>query len=84
MIKFNDQLELSFEQQTCRPRDRHERRRSRAAHWFARMRQVVDCATNWQPAPPPRPEQIALPIHTLPAAGAAPSTTEENHHQLAE
>src|SRR3954463_6913832 len=83
--KLNDQLELGFEQQSCRPRDRHERRRSRAAHWSARMRQAVDCAIeptpcvprpfqtlNPQPstlnhssAPPPRPEQIALPFHSV-------------------
>jgi len=27
-----------------------------------RMRQLVDCALDWQPAPPPRPEQISFPL----------------------
>jgi len=26
--------------------------------WFQRMRQIVDRAFDWQPAPQPRPEQI--------------------------
>jgi hypothetical protein len=26
--------------------------------WFQRMRQIVDHAFDWQPSPPPRPEQI--------------------------
>ena len=31
------------------------------AHWwFQRMRQMVDCTFDWQPAPPDRPEQIWL------------------------
>ena len=29
--------------------------------WFQRMRQIVDCALDWQPAPPPRPEQTLFP-----------------------
>ena len=29
--------------------------------WFQRMRQIVDRAFDWQPAPPPRPEQIWFP-----------------------
>jgi hypothetical protein len=29
--------------------------------WFDRMRQIVDRAFDWQPAPPPRPEQIWFP-----------------------
>jgi hypothetical protein len=29
--------------------------------WFQRMRQIVDCALDWQPVPPPRPEQILFP-----------------------
>jgi hypothetical protein len=40
---------------------RHQRRLSRAQWWFERMRQAVDRARDWQPAPPPRPEQIWLP-----------------------
>jgi hypothetical protein len=33
------------------------RRQSRAQQWFALMREVVDRAFDWQPAPEPRPEQ---------------------------
>jgi hypothetical protein len=29
--------------------------------WFERMRQIADCAFDWQPAPPPRPEQTWFP-----------------------
>jgi hypothetical protein len=29
--------------------------------WFQRMRQIVDCALDWQPPSPPRPEQILFP-----------------------
>jgi hypothetical protein len=29
--------------------------------WFQQMRQMVDRAFDWQPAPPPRPEQTWLP-----------------------
>ena len=31
--------------------------RNRAQCWFERMRQVVDLALDWEPAPAPRPEQ---------------------------
>jgi hypothetical protein len=33
----------------------------RAQWWFRRMRQIVDSALDWQPAPPPRPEQTLFP-----------------------
>jgi hypothetical protein len=29
--------------------------------WFERMRQIVNSALDWQPAPSPRPEQIDFP-----------------------
>ena len=29
--------------------------------WFQQMHQIVDRAFDWQPAPPPRPEQTWLP-----------------------
>ena len=32
-----------------------------ARWWFHQMHQIVDRAFDWQPAPPPRPEQIWLP-----------------------
>jgi hypothetical protein len=34
------------------------RRAGRASWWFERMRQIVDRAMDWEPAPLPRPEQI--------------------------
>jgi hypothetical protein len=34
---------------------------SASSWWFQRMRQIVDRAFDWQPAPEPRPEQIWLP-----------------------
>jgi hypothetical protein len=40
---------------------RQPHRLSRAQWWFAQMRAVVDCALDWKPAPPPRPEQIWFP-----------------------
>jgi len=36
---------------------RRQRHLNRALWWFRQMRQVVDLATDWQPAPAPRPEQ---------------------------
>jgi hypothetical protein len=56
----NAQLELSFED--CRAHLAPSASRSpsfrRAQWWFRRMRQIVDCALDWPPAPAPRPEQI--------------------------
>jgi hypothetical protein len=57
---YNAQLEMSFGG-TARLLSRRQRRLSRAQWWFQRMRQIVDRAIEWQPAPPPRPEQIWLP-----------------------
>ena len=37
---------------------RRQKRLNRAHWWFERMRQVVDRAMDWRPAPPPRPEQM--------------------------
>lgn len=59
---MNGQLELSLE--TGRGGevvDHLPRRPSRAAWWFARMRQAVERAWDWQPVPPPRAEQIWFP-----------------------
>ena len=48
------------------------RRLSRAQWWFQRMRQVVERARDWQPAPTPRPEQIWFPgAHRLIETGRA-------------
>lgn len=56
-----EQLELGFnESQRPAPASRRESRIARAAWWFAQMRQIVDRAMDWQPAPPGRPEQTWL------------------------
>ena len=52
------QLELSFGG-GCPPEARRPARQRRANWWFQRMRQIVDRAREWQPAPPP--EQIWFP-----------------------
>lgn len=58
----NKQLELGFGGgRVCPSGNRRQRRLSRANWWFERMRKVVDRALDWQPAPPPRPEQIWFP-----------------------
>ncbi len=59
---YNGQLELSFEaaNTVAKPRAFHGRP-TRAQWWFQRMRQLVDNATDWLPAPPPRPEQTCFP-----------------------
>lgn len=53
---FDGQMEMSFGTAT-----RQARKPTRAQWWFQRMRQIVDRATDWQPAPPPRPVQIWFP-----------------------
>ena len=57
------QMELTFGTRTPRLAPRPSRRSSlqNPRWWFERMRQMVDQALDWQPAPPPRPEQILLP-----------------------
>ena len=45
----------------CNSVRRTQRRMSRANWWFQQMREVVDKAVDWQPAPPARPEQIYCP-----------------------
>ena len=59
----NAQLELGFGALRARPIAGHATRRSSIRNpqwWFDRMRQIVDRALDWQPAPPPRPEQISF------------------------
>ncbi len=54
---YDGQLEMSFAgARGCA--SARQRRLSRAQWWFQRMRQVVDGARDWRPAPAPRPEQI--------------------------
>jgi hypothetical protein len=60
----NAQLELSFATRNTRQSPDATRRTSvhNPQWWFRRMRQIVDCALDWQPAPQPRPEQISFPL----------------------
>jgi len=59
---INGQLELSLANaRGCRPQSRRQRHLSRARWWFERMRQVVDRAIDWPPAPLPPPEQTWFP-----------------------
>jgi len=58
----NEQLELGFN--GIKPRAnaaRREGRIARANWWFAKMRQAVADAMDWQTEPQPRPEQIWIP-----------------------
>lgn len=58
----NQQMELGFgNARVCPSANRRQRKSSRASWWFERMREAVDRAFDWQPAPPPRPEQIWFP-----------------------
>ena len=59
---MTEQMELGLaKQRICRTANRRQRRLTRANWWFERMRQAVDQALDWQPAPPPRPEQTWFP-----------------------
>ncbi|HEY2082385.1 MAG TPA: hypothetical protein VGI88_06330 [Verrucomicrobiae bacterium] len=61
-MKTNEQMELGIgKAKACRSAKRPQRRLSRANWWFQQMREVVDKAVDWQPAPPARPEQIYFP-----------------------
>ena len=58
----NEQLELGFNgTQTRIFGRRRETRVARAHWWFAKMREVVASAMDWQAAGQPRPEQIWMP-----------------------
>jgi len=59
----NAQLELGFGNRRARRSSSVNRRPSihNPQWWFQRMRQIVDCALDWQAAPQPRPEQILFP-----------------------
>ena len=59
----NAQLELSLDNHCAMrlPRANRPPAAYTSRWWFERMRQIVDRAFDWQPAPPPRPEQIWLP-----------------------
>jgi hypothetical protein len=58
----NEQLELGFNgTQTRIFGRRREQRMARAQWWFAKMREAVENAVNWQNDAPSRPEQIWMP-----------------------
>ena len=58
----NEQMELGFNGlKIANGTGRRERRISRATWWFTQMRTLVEQATDWKPAPEPRPEQTWLP-----------------------
>jgi hypothetical protein len=58
----NEQMELGISKtRSCASAKRPQRRLSRANWWFQQMREVVDKAVDWQPAPPARPQQIYFP-----------------------
>jgi hypothetical protein len=56
----NAQLELSLgcHRATQLPRSNRQPSAFTSRWWFERMRQIADRAFDWQPTPPPRPEQI--------------------------
>jgi len=61
---MNDtQLELSLGSvlRAQSPRGARRPNKHTTGWWFQQMRQIVDRAFDWQPAPPPPPEQIWLP-----------------------
>lgn len=58
----NEQLELGFNGSKPRVHAiRREGRIARANWWFAKMREAVENAMDWQTASEPRPEQIWMP-----------------------
>ena len=57
----NEQLELGFNGLNLCGGMQPESRVARAAWWFARMRDVVERAIDWNTAGEPRPEQIWIP-----------------------
>ena len=58
----NEQLELGFNGMPARLFGRRrEQRVARAKWWFAKMRETVANAMDWQAVNQPRPEQIWMP-----------------------
>jgi hypothetical protein len=72
---FDRQIEMSFEN-AKRFSPRRQRRHTRAQWWFQRMRQIVDLATEWPPAPSPRPVQIWFPASENRLRAKVPATTK--------
>ena len=74
----NAQLELSLHNHcTMRlPRDNRPPATYTSRWWFERMRQIVDRATDWEPAPLPRPEQTWFAsAYRQPAVGSGTGKT---------
>jgi hypothetical protein len=58
----NEQLELGFNGLVPQARStKREGRIARANWWFAKMREAVENAMDWQTANEPRPQQIWMP-----------------------
>ncbi len=58
----NEQLELGFNGLPPKTiSTKREERIARANWWFAKMREAVENAMDWQTAAEPRPEQIWMP-----------------------
>jgi hypothetical protein len=67
---INGQLELSLGTMRGTTSAAARGRRVRAQWWFDQMREVVNRAFDWQPAPEPRAEQIWLEgTHRQPESG---------------
>ena len=76
---YNGQMEMSFNNaRACGISSRRQRRISRARWWFERMRQVVERAADWQPAPAAPPEQTWLP------GARHPNLESQAHQQVCE
>jgi len=58
MIDTQLELSLGSVRDTQSPRAIRRPSAFNSRWWFRRMRQIVDRAFDWQPAPQPRPEQI--------------------------
>jgi hypothetical protein len=58
----NEQLELGLNGKLITLSARRESRLTRAQWWFGQMRQLVNNAVDWNPAPEPRAEQPWLEI----------------------
>jgi hypothetical protein len=85
---YNDQLEFSMSNQretNRRSANSSQRRAPRARWWFERMRQIVDHALDWEPAPPPRPEQMFFDgAHRQPLALPASQLAQADERQICE
>jgi hypothetical protein len=58
-----EQLELGLPgSNRLAPETKPARRHTRASWWFNQMRQLVESATDWEPAPRFAPEQNWLPV----------------------